>query len=464
MWFFPFCICGSLIVSLDFATVTVSIRFRRQFARVSWAARCPDAAIPERFADEIELARGGYPEFDLEASSSTGDSSPRSIFGSALKNFGVTELIDAIRAPCPAAASPACGARSRSARNATSHRLSSSRCRPIWTPTTADRIAFMRQVSGTFQTRHEADALRAGQADRGAFADPVLRAGPRDCRHGRGQATSSGIPTTAPCGGGAITLSERNQVRFTGLPQLRAGNPAPRAIAAIRPRPSNCARHWTTSAKRGVIQVFYPEISDRSTSSALWASFSWKWLVSRLEAEYKVEAVLEPSPFATARWIKGDEKVLDEFAGFNRANLARRDRDGDFVFMAKSPVGRELSGREEPGADLLGDEGAVKGESPRRRGPQARLAPCCKEAPAFAGDRNCKIGRWPRRIFGQKHPPCTTTRPHFADLSSRSGLRLNYEDWEGAANRPLVLVHERARPSARSWDLDRQATARGFTT
>ncbi len=59
-------------------------------------------------------------------------------------------------------------------------------------------------------------------------------------------------------------------------------------------------------------------------------------LISRLEAEYKVEAALEPSPFATARWIKGDAKALEEFASFNRANLAR-DRDGDFVFMAKSP-------------------------------------------------------------------------------------------------------------------------------
>ena len=59
-------------------------------------------------------------------------------------------------------------------------------------------------------------------------------------------------------------------------------------------------------------------------------------LISRLEAEYKVEAALEPSPFATARWIKGADKDLDSFASFNRANLAR-DRDGDLVFMAKSP-------------------------------------------------------------------------------------------------------------------------------
>ena len=59
-------------------------------------------------------------------------------------------------------------------------------------------------------------------------------------------------------------------------------------------------------------------------------------LISRLEAEYKVEAGLEASPFATARWVKGDAKALAEFESFNRANLAK-DRDGDLVFMAKSP-------------------------------------------------------------------------------------------------------------------------------
>jgi peptide chain release factor 3 len=59
-------------------------------------------------------------------------------------------------------------------------------------------------------------------------------------------------------------------------------------------------------------------------------------LLSRLEAEYKVDAGLEASPFATARWLKGPDAALSEFEQFNRANLAR-DRDGDLVFMAKSP-------------------------------------------------------------------------------------------------------------------------------
>jgi peptide chain release factor 3 len=42
------------------------------------------------------------------------------------------------------------------------------------------------------------------------------------------------------------------------------------------------------------------------------------------------------APFATARWLKGGETAMKSFAEFNRANLAR-DRDGNPVFMARSP-------------------------------------------------------------------------------------------------------------------------------
>lgn len=58
-------------------------------------------------------------------------------------------------------------------------------------------------------------------------------------------------------------------------------------------------------------------------------------LISRLEAEYKVEAGLEQSPFDTARWISGDAAAIESFASLNRSNMAR-DRDGNPVYMAKS--------------------------------------------------------------------------------------------------------------------------------
>ena len=58
-------------------------------------------------------------------------------------------------------------------------------------------------------------------------------------------------------------------------------------------------------------------------------------LLSRLEAEYKVEAVLEQAPFDTARWVSGDEAALKQLASFNGSNMAK-DRDGNPVFLAKS--------------------------------------------------------------------------------------------------------------------------------
>ena len=77
---------------LDFATDAIS---RPDGPSKEFLGRRDTAAeLPGDIADEVELARGGYPEFDVEAYRH-GDLTPV-FFGSALKNFGVAELIDAI--------------------------------------------------------------------------------------------------------------------------------------------------------------------------------------------------------------------------------------------------------------------------------------------------------------------------------------------------------------------------------
>jgi peptide chain release factor 3 len=83
-----------------------------------------------------------------------------------------------------------------------------------------------------------------------------------------------------------------------------------------------------------VIQVFYPEIGSNWIVGVV-GQLQLEVLISRLEAEYKVAAGLEPSPFDTARWIGGDEAAVKELASYNGANMAR-DRDGNLVFMARS--------------------------------------------------------------------------------------------------------------------------------
>ena len=87
-------------------------------------------------------------------------------------------------------------------------------------------------------------------------------------------------------------------------------------------------------SEEGVIQVFYPEIGSNWVVGVV-GQLQLEVLLSRLEAEYKVAARLEPSPWDTARWISGDDAAIKAFASINSSQLAR-DRDGALVFMAKS--------------------------------------------------------------------------------------------------------------------------------
>ena len=58
-------------------------------------------------------------------------------------------------------------------------------------------------------------------------------------------------------------------------------------------------------------------------------------LISRLAAEYKVEAGFEPSPWETARWLSADDPAkLEAFVADHRSAVAE-DRDGAPVYMAR---------------------------------------------------------------------------------------------------------------------------------
>jgi peptide chain release factor 3 len=325
MW--PIGMGGEFEGILDFATETVS---RPEGAsREFLGLREADAAIPERFADEIELARGGYPEFDLEAFRN-GDLTPV-YFGSALKNFGVTELIDAIaRYAPPPRPQPAGETQIEPTRNEVTGFIF--KVQANMDPNHRDRIAFMRQVSGTFKRGMKLTPSGLGKPI--AVHSPILFfAQDREIADTAEAGDIIGIPNHGTLRVGD-TLSEKNEVRFTGLPNF-----APEILRRVQLKDPTKTKQLRKAlddlSEEGVIQVFYPEIGASHIVGVV-GQLQLEVLISRLEAEYKVEAMLEPSPFATARWVKGAEKTLDEFAGFNRANLAR-DRDGDLVFMAKSP-------------------------------------------------------------------------------------------------------------------------------
>ncbi len=311
---------------LDFASNTASRP--EGGSREFLGKRDVEPDLPEEIAEEIELAKVGYPEFDLEAYRQ-GDLTPV-YFGSALKNFGVTELIEAIAAHAPPPrAQPAedgevCPTRS----DVTGFIF---KVQANMDPQHRDRIAFMRMVSGTF--RRGMKLTPSGLGKPIAVHSPILFfAQDREIADTAEAGDIIGIPNHGTLRVGD-SLSERNDVRFTGLPNF-APEILRRVVLKDPTKTKQLRKALDDLSEEGVIQVFYPEIGAQWIIGVV-GQLQLEVLVARLEAEYKVEAALEPAPFDTARWLKGTDKAIAEFEKFNRANIAR-DRDGDLVFMAKS--------------------------------------------------------------------------------------------------------------------------------
>ncbi|TIX49261.1 peptide chain release factor 3 [Alteraurantiacibacter aquimixticola] len=282
-----------------------------------------------RVAEEGQLGREGYAPFDLEAYRN-GDLTPV-YFGSALKNFGVEEIVDAIAkyAPTPRPQPSEQGEISPDRDEVTGFIF---KVQANMDPNHRDRIAFMRQVSGTFKRGMKLTPSGLGKPI--AIHSPILFfAQDREIADTAEAGDIIGIPNHGTLRVGD-TLSEKNDVRFTGLPNF-----APEILRRIQLKDPTKTKQLRKAlddlSEEGVIQVFYPEIGAQWIIGVV-GQLQLEVLISRLEAEYKVEAGLEASPFATARWVKGGDKAVREFEDFNRANLAK-DRDGDLVFMAKSP-------------------------------------------------------------------------------------------------------------------------------
>jgi peptide chain release factor 3 len=284
--------------------------------------------LPAEIADEVELAQGGYPAFDLEAYRH-GDLTPV-YFGSALKNFGVAELIDAIAryAPPPRPQPSEQGVIQPENKEVTGFIF---KVQANMDPMHRDRIAFMRLVSGTFRRGMKLTPSALGKPI--AVHSPILFfAQDREIADSAEPGDIIGIPNHGTLRVGD-TLSEQNKVRFVGLPNF-APEILRRVVLRDPTKTKQLRKALDDLSEEGVIQVFYPEIGAQWIVGVV-GQLQLDVLISRLEAEYKVEAVLEPAPFDTARWLKGAEAALKGFADFNMSNLAR-DRDGDPVFLARS--------------------------------------------------------------------------------------------------------------------------------
>ena len=278
--------------------------------------------------EDAELAEAGLSRFDL-ASYREGHLSPV-FFGSALKNFGVRDLITALaeHAPPPRAQASKSGPVQPADNEVTGFVF---KVQANMDPNHRDRVAFLRLASGKFRRGMKMKQSGTGKAI--SVHNPILFfAQQRETVDEAWPGDIIGIPNHGVLRVGD-TLSESGNVVFTGIPNF-----APEILRRVRLADPMKQKHLTRAleslAEEGVTQVFKPMLGANWVVGVV-GNLQLDVLKSRLRNEYELDADLEPSPYDTARWVTGDEGEIEKLTATYRNQMAT-DRDNAPVFLAKS--------------------------------------------------------------------------------------------------------------------------------
>ncbi|HEY1613891.1 MAG TPA: peptide chain release factor 3 [Rhizomicrobium sp.] len=299
----------------------------RHVAKEALADTLP-SDVRAQLEEEVALARGACPAFDVETYRA-GHLTPV-FFGSALKNFGVRELLDAIGrfAPPPKAVDSKTRPISPGEEEVTGFVF---KVQANMDPNHRDRVAFLRLCSGRF--RRGMKLKQSGTGKTLGVHNPILFfAQERETVDEAWPGDVIGIPNHGVLRVGD-TLSESGEIVFTGIPNF-----APEILRRVRlgdpMRQKHLTRALESLAEEGVTQVFRPVLGGQWIVGVVGA-LQLDVLKSRLRNEYELDADLEASPYDTARWVSGPAADVAKFLEFHRGQLAE-DRDGAPVFLAKS--------------------------------------------------------------------------------------------------------------------------------
>ena len=263
---------------------------------------------------EIELVAGATPEFDREAFLS-GRQTPM-FFGSAINNFGVQEVLDALvdLAPAPA---------ERVAMQRVVHPEEKKfsgvvfKIQANMDPAHRDRIAFLRVASGQFTRGMRLKVVRSGKELRPNTVVSFMSQR-RELLDTAFAGDIIGIPNHGVLQLGD-TLTEGEALQFTGLPFF-----APemfRAVEVADPLRSKQLRAGLTQlGEEGAIQVFRPIAGSLLLLGAV-GQLQFEVVAHRLEHEYGVKARIMGSNFNLARWVTSDDP--NELKKFMDANAHR---------------------------------------------------------------------------------------------------------------------------------------------
>ncbi len=294
------------------------------FSTSCWS---PDEAA--RWREEIALVNDACGRFDLEAFRH-GALSPV-FFGSALKNFGVRDILDALVAYAPPPLDRKAATRIVKAGEPAMTGIIF-KIQANMDPNHRDRIAFMRVCSGRLTRGMKVKHVRTGKTM--ALQTPqFFFAQDRSLVEEAYAGDVVGIPNRGTLRIGDA-LTEGEDIRFLGIPSF-----APEILRRIRLEDAIKARKLKEAlsqmAEEGVVQLFSP-VDGTPPIVGVIGALQLDVLADRLGEEYGLPIGFDTAPCDTARWITSEDAgALAKFIAANRPEIAT-DLDGDHVFLAPS--------------------------------------------------------------------------------------------------------------------------------
>lgn len=290
----------------------------------------------EQLKMEVELVKGASNPFVLEEFLS-GSLTPV-FFGSAINNFGVREVLNALLDW----AQPPLG-RDATVRKVQPTELAFSgfvfKIQANMDPAHRDRIAFLRVCSGRFEKGMRLKHLRLNREIK-VSSVVTFMASSREQVEEAYAGDIIGLPNHGNMQIGD-SFSEGEALQFTGIPFF-----APEIFRSVRIRNplkvKQLHKGLQQLGEEGAVQVFRPVLGSDLILGAVGV-LQFEVVASRLMNEYGVDAVFEGTSITSARWVTADDKkVLSDFEKSLAHNIAY-DAAGNLTYLATSGVNLRLT-------------------------------------------------------------------------------------------------------------------------
>lgn len=290
----------------------------------------------EQLKMEVELVKGASNPFVLEEFLA-GTLTPV-FFGSAINNFGVREVLNALldwaRPPLGREAIQRKVEPTETAFSGFVFKIQAN-----MDPAHRDRIAFLRVTSGRFERGMRLKHLRLNR-DIKVSSVVTFMASSREQVEEAYAGDIIGLPNHGNMQIGD-SFSEGEVLQFTGIPFF-----APEIFRSVRIRNplkvKQLHKGLQQLGEEGAVQVFKPVLGSDLILGAVGV-LQFEVVASRLMNEYGVDAVFESTSISSARWVSCDDrKMLSDFERSLAHNVAY-DAAGNMTYLATSGVNLRLT-------------------------------------------------------------------------------------------------------------------------